>query len=86
MIINTWNLRHGGGKRIKDIVRVLSENSRTDIFVLTEYRNNSNKEYLSIELEKLGYKYVEAIDTGNKKGAWQSAKVHWHKLEQDALL
>ena len=57
MIINTWNLRHGGGKRIKDIVRVLSENSRTDIFVLTEYRNNSNKEYLSIELEKLGYKY-----------------------------
>jgi len=57
MIISTWNLRHGGGKRIKEIVQVLSENSETDIFVLTEYRNNSNKEFVKSELNKLGYIY-----------------------------
>lgn len=57
MIIATWNLRHGGGNRIKEIVRVLSENLETDIFVLTEYRNNSNKEYLTKELDKLGYSH-----------------------------
>ena len=55
MIITTWNLKHGGGKRIKEIVSVLSENADTDIFVLTEYRNNSNKEYLSLKLTELGY-------------------------------
>jgi len=37
-------------------------------------------------MEQLGYKYVEALDTGPKKGAWHSAKVHWHKLKLDALL
>jgi len=57
MIITTWNLRHGGGKRIKEIVRVLAENSETDIYVLTEYRNNSNKEYLKTELENIGYHF-----------------------------
>jgi exonuclease III len=57
MIISTWNLRHGGGKRIKDIIRVLSENSETDIFVLTEYRNNSNKKFIKTALNKLGYIY-----------------------------
>ncbi|MBI9041948.1 endonuclease/exonuclease/phosphatase family protein [Lutibacter sp.] len=57
MIITTWNLKHGGGKRIKEIVRVLSENTDTDIFVFTEYRNNSNKEYLSLKLNELGYVY-----------------------------
>lgn len=57
MIISTWNLKHGGGKRIKEIVRVLSENSETDIFVLTEYRNNSNKAFIKSELNKLGYTY-----------------------------
>ena len=57
MIISTWNLRHGGGKRIKEIIQVLSENSETDVFVLTEYRNNSNKEFIKSELNKLGYIY-----------------------------
>jgi len=56
MTISTWNIRHGGGKRIKEIVRVLSENV-TDILVLTEYRQNSNQEYLQEELIKIGYKY-----------------------------
>lgn len=37
-------------------------------------------------MEKLGYKYVEAIDTSPRKGAWQGAKVHWYKLAQDSLL
>lgn len=55
MIITTWNLKHGGGKRIKEIIRVLSENADTDIFVLTEYRNNSNKNHLSLKLNELGY-------------------------------
>jgi len=57
MIISTWNLRHGGGKRIEKIIEVLSENSETDIFVLTEYRNNKNKEFIKSELNKLGYIY-----------------------------
>ncbi len=57
MIITTWNIRHGGGKRIKDIIQVISENSETDIFILTEYRNNANKEFISSELIKLGYNF-----------------------------
>jgi exonuclease III len=57
VIITTWNIRHGGGKRVKDIIQVISENSETDIFVLTEYRNNSNKTYITSELNKLGYTF-----------------------------
>lgn len=37
-------------------------------------------------MESLGYNYVEALDTGAKKGAWHNVTVHWHKLEQDKLL
>ena len=57
MIISTWNLRHGGGSRIKDIIEVLKDNIQTDILVLTEFRNNSNKEILLSSLEKMGYAF-----------------------------
>jgi len=57
MIISTWNLRHGGGSRIKDIINVLNDNIKTDILVLTEFRNNSNKEVLLTSLKKMGYTY-----------------------------
>lgn len=37
-------------------------------------------------MESLGYHYIEALDTGITKGAWQGAKVHWFKNKEDALL
>lgn len=55
MIISTWNLRHGGGKRIKAIIQAVSLHSTTDVFVFTEYRNNSNRDFIRNELAHLGY-------------------------------
>ena len=44
MIITNWNIRHGGGKRTREIIDVIKDNKRSDIFILTEFRNNSNKD------------------------------------------
>ena len=34
-------------------------------------------------MEKLGYLYVEAFDTGYPKGGWREVAVHWCKRKQD---
>ena len=54
MKITTWNLRHGGGKRIKKIISAL-KNEPSDVIILTEYRNNKNSEELKKSLSELGY-------------------------------
>ena len=46
MVITTWNLRQGGLSNMNKIVQVLTENRDSDIFVLTEFRNNTKKEFL----------------------------------------
>ncbi len=44
MKITTWNIRHGGGSRIKEISQFCSENRDSDVLVITEFRNNKNKD------------------------------------------
>ena len=58
MIITTWNIRQGGGKRIKGIIDFIKNNSNSDVLILTEYRNNSNKEIIVESLKDFGYKNI----------------------------
>ena len=59
--IGTWNLRHGGGKRISGILEAISENNEVDIFVFTEFRNNQNKLLLESALSDLGYRFIKTV-------------------------
>lgn len=34
-------------------------------------------------MEGLGFRYVEAFDTGQPNGNWNEVYVHWAKMEQD---
>ena len=52
MIITTWNIRQGGGKRIQGIIDFIKINSNSDVLILTEYRNNLNKEIIEKSLIK----------------------------------
>ena len=63
MIISTWNIRHGGGERVNDILGVLKNNSKSDVYVITEFRNNSNGSEILYFLKQLGYKYIKTIET-----------------------
>ena len=36
-------------------------------------------------MEDLGYKHVEAFDTGAQKGQWSGVEVHWCKREQNLV-
>lgn len=56
MKITTWNISHGGGNRINEIIKWI-ENHDTDYFVITEYRNNENGVLLSKVLAKCGYSF-----------------------------
>ena len=51
----TWNIRHGGGKRIEQIIGVLQDYLNTDFIVLTEVRNNGNFSIISKFFEAEGY-------------------------------
>ena len=51
----TWNIRHGGGKRIEQIIGVLQDYLNADFIVLTEIRNNGNFSMISKFLEAEGY-------------------------------
>ncbi|MGJ8641767.1 MAG: endonuclease/exonuclease/phosphatase family protein [Luteolibacter sp.] len=56
MRIVTWNLQHGGGKRIGAIVEALRLYS-SDALVLSEFRNNPSGEILRTELKDMGYQF-----------------------------
>lgn len=62
MKITTWNLQHGGGKRINSIITSLKENIDTDLFILTEFRNNSGSELIKRELIESGYTCLYTVD------------------------
>jgi len=51
-----WNMLSGGGKRKEKIVEAIAAAS-VDAVVLTEYRNNLAGEYISAQLQQLGYRY-----------------------------
>ena len=64
--IFTWNIRHGGGSRLKSILKVLEENGKSDVVVLTEFRNNKNKTPIIKKLQELGYLHFISPDVGPK--------------------
>lgn len=66
LTIATWNLRHGGGKRIKRILESLEENNSIDVWILTEFRNNQNKTLIESGLQKQGYDFIVAPDVEPK--------------------
>ncbi len=54
MRVATWNIQHGGGKRISTILRAL-ETISADTLILSEFRNNLNGDLLRNQLASLGY-------------------------------
>tara|TARA_Y100000996_G_scaffold397774_1_gene365161 strand:+ start:77 stop:769 length:693 start_codon:yes stop_codon:yes gene_type:complete len=64
MIITTWNIRQGGGKRIQGIIDFIKINSNSDVLILTEYRNNLNKEIIEKSLKDFGY--INIITTNSE--------------------
>ena len=64
--IATWNLRNGGGSRTIPILETLNENNNVDIFILTEFRNNQNKQTLENGLKSFGFEYIRTIDVDAK--------------------
>jgi len=54
--ILSWNIQHGGGTRIKEILKFLQK-SAAQIIVLSEFRNNRNGIFLRHKLLELGYSF-----------------------------
>ena len=51
MKIISLNIRHGGGKRIADILEYLID-KEADVIVFTEYRENANSEIIHSRLRE----------------------------------
>ena len=66
MVITTWNIRHGGGKRTKEIISVLKENINSDVFILTEFRNNTNKEIIENAFRLFGFNNIYLTKADSK--------------------
>lgn len=56
MKIITWNIMHGGGRRVRRITAAL-EKHHADILILTEYRHNASGEILKSWLSESGFRY-----------------------------
>jgi len=66
MKIATWNIRHGGGKRVKDIVGVIRSYSEVDVFIITEFRNNNNKDAIIKALNEVGFTCIQTTNSESK--------------------
>lgn len=66
MIIFSWNIRHGGGKRINEILLELEDYRDSKIMVLTEFRNNKNGHRIRDKLNELGFTYQHSPITNPK--------------------
>lgn len=81
MKIANWNIRHGGGKRIKDILTTLASHKDADVVVLTEFRANGNEEKLEDFFHNSGFQQVvhppvepkrnSVLLASKQKGGWQ---------------
>jgi exodeoxyribonuclease-3 len=60
MKIFSWNIRHGGGKRINEILHELEDNQDSKIILITEFRNNQNGILIRDKLNELGFIYQRA--------------------------
>jgi len=67
--IITWNLQHGGGKRIVQIIACLKQHTDATIFVLTEFRNNVNAPILQAALREMGYIHQYTATSDVKQNA-----------------
>ena len=81
MIISTWNIRHGGGKRVKEIVNVLKDNINSDVFILTEFRNNNNKEAIETSFKVLGFNNIYSTKADSKTNSVLIASKDQYKVE-----
>ncbi|MCC7301286.1 MAG: endonuclease/exonuclease/phosphatase family protein [Bacteroidia bacterium] len=67
MKILTWNIRHGGGTRVNEILEVLSgKYAETAIVVMSEFRSNTQGGRIRQHLKKAGYVYQFAPEAGEK--------------------
>jgi exodeoxyribonuclease-3 len=68
MKLLSWNIQHGGGKRIERIASAIHEHE-PDIIVLTEFRNNESGKTLCKLLSKDGFEHSQSsIPTGQPNG------------------
>ena len=54
--ILSWNIQHGGGTRVKEILKFLQK-SIAQVIVLSEFRNNKNGIFIRNKLLELGYTF-----------------------------
>ena len=74
MKIITWNIKHGGGTRINQVIDTLGEYD-ADILVITEYRNNEKGKNLRNFLMERGYLFqVAPIIEKNKNTVLVAAR------------
>ena len=66
MRILSWNILHGGGSRIGEILSVI-ESYHADIVTLQEYRHGKNHPYFLTALAQMGYQSVIAPATKNAR-------------------
>ena len=66
MKIVTWNIRHGGGKRVREIINGIKKYSDSEIFILTEFRNNINGGQIKNALSNLGYQEIQTTNSEKK--------------------
>lgn len=67
--ILTWNIRHGGGTRIKEILNALSAHKDSQTIILTEYRNNDKTPLLKDTLSQWGFIHQYTIDAEPNKNS-----------------
>lgn len=60
MRLLSWNIRHGGGRRLPSIVESLARHD-ADVVVLCEYRRSTGPQ-LRLELSRLGYAFATAVE------------------------
>lgn len=78
MKIITWNIQHGGGKRISSILKVLELNSGCDVVILTEFRTNSNGQKIQNTLSSLSFRYSVYHETdSNKNKVFIASKIEF---------
>ena len=81
MIITNWNIRHGGGKRTREIIDVIKDNKRSDVFILTEFRNNSNKDVFEETFKFFGFKNIITTNSDSKTNSILIASKEEYKVE-----
>lgn len=64
--IVTWNILHGGGSRVDLILHTMEQIRDVDIFVLTEFRNNSNGRKIQKWMEANGFSFQFTHPSGSK--------------------